>query len=348
MKLILKIALFLGAGASVPFKKPTTAQFRTNLTNESARPPYLEHFLTVEKFDDIEKILQSIKLQLEFFPSLGGDFLSESNVQLNLIAGGRNVHFNRDFFVEELKNTEKYVKTKVFDYYRWNYEMNPELKTIYDIIFKKLFKDEEIHVFTTNYDQAIERYCDATSFNLVDGFKHDEGTQQYKWANGDFSYRNETVKENIHLYKLHGSLTWKKHQNGDIIRTHEESMIQDPNFEDNLLIYPTLSPKDGAVLEPYSSIKSQFEKFLHDADVCICIGFSFRDDHINDLFKEFIEKQKLFISVSPTTSNNITNNLIKDDSWEQNEKILSLDEGISNENLENITDKIFGFIHHPI
>ena len=41
------------------------------------------------------------------------------------------------------------------------------------------------------------------------------------------------------------------------------------------------------------------------------IGFSFRDDHINNLFIDYLTLQKLFIIISPTVEDDIRNNLLK-------------------------------------
>jgi len=66
----LKIALFLGAGASVPFDLPETRQLKVRLSKKyyyndlAASTPeqfYLESILNFPEFDDIEHVLQCIK-----------------------------------------------------------------------------------------------------------------------------------------------------------------------------------------------------------------------------------------------------------------------------------------------
>lgn len=67
-----------------------------------------------------------------------------------------------------------------------------------------------------------------------------------------------------------------------------------------MLVYPTLSPKEGAVIEPYMTISKQFEVLMDTLDACIVIGFSFRDEHINDIFSKFLTRRKSLIIVSPS------------------------------------------------
>ena len=78
-----------------------------------------------------------------------------------------------------------------------------------------------------------------------------------------------------------------------------------------VIVYPTLSPKDGAEVEPYKTIREEFKRFMETADVCIIIGFSFRDSHLNMIFSDFLERGKRIIMVSPSADENIYTNLLE-------------------------------------
>lgn len=77
------------------------------------------------------------------------------------------------------------------------------------------------------------------------------------------------------------------------------------------MVYPTLSPKDGAEVEPYKTIREEFRKYMEGADLCIIIGFSFRDMHVNTIFSDFLKRGKKMILVSPSAYKNIYINLFK-------------------------------------
>lgn len=89
----LGLALFLGAGASVPYNKPTTRDLKNKLvkryieveaTDYSPAEHYLYSILNFPEFEDIEHILQCIKEIDDFFNSspYGGKYLLEGQPRL--------------------------------------------------------------------------------------------------------------------------------------------------------------------------------------------------------------------------------------------------------------------------
>lgn len=54
---------------------------------------------------------------------------------------------------------------------------------------------------------------------------------------------SSTPLTNVILYKLHGSLDWKRGNDQIVFRTGEEGRPVDTNYQDNLVVYPTLSMK---------------------------------------------------------------------------------------------------------
>ena len=76
-------------------------------------------------------------------------------------------------------------------------------------------------------------------------------------------------------------------------------------------MYPTLSPKEGAEIEPYKTIREEFRRFMETADACIIIGFSFRDSHLNTIFSDFLKCGKRIIVVSPSADENVYTNLLE-------------------------------------
>jgi hypothetical protein len=106
------------------------------------------------------------------------------------------------------------------------------------------------------------------------------------------------------------------------MRTTEEGKSSDPNIKDNLLIYPTLSPKSDSG-EPFSTILKEFKtKMMDDVDVCIVIGFSFRDGYINEVFKDFANKDtrgktRKIIVISPSAGQNFFKNIVGNENQPQ-------------------------------
>ena len=322
----MKIALFLGAGASVPFGKPTTAELKEKLFNKyiGAVATDIFHeilfsFLTHPEFQDIEYVLQSVKELTHTLGGYGGKYLLDQTRGEYVKTGMHDVHISN--FYNELKKVEKRLEDEIFESYSWKTDEDDNLFIVDDVIFSFLKeKPESIRVFTTNYDQAIERYCELKDeLRLVDGFKYDENKQKLIWADGDYSYCDKINddKKNVYLYKLHGSLNWKEHKSGKIERTSEESVVADPKYTANMLIYPTLSPKDGYEKEPYKSIRDNFEKSMKSIDICIVIGFSFRDQHVNEILESFIKNNKTLIIISPHAIRDYRMSLLKEHHTEE-------------------------------
>jgi hypothetical protein len=50
-----------------------------------------------------------------------------------------------------------------------------------------------------------------------------------------------------------------------------------------------------------------------EADCCIVVGFSFRDDHLNEIFEAFLKRKKQMAVISPTCMNDFYRNLLHGD-----------------------------------
>lgn len=89
------------------------------------------------------------------------------------------------------------------------------------------------------------------------------------------------------------------------------------------MVYPTLTPKMDVENEHFTSISNEFSKRL-ESDICIVIGFSFRDDYIKKQFQEFLEMGKVLMIFSHDAK--VINNLLKIDDRGL-KKISSIREG---------------------
>lgn len=321
----MKIALFLGAGASTPFGKPVTAEFKDKLLEKYhslSTPYFFMEFLRCDKFQDIEQVLQSIKDIKKFLDSHGGQFLASSYTPLFINYGGNHHQFNQEFFNKEIDKIEKIIHSEIFNYYRWEPKFNEELLKIYNSLFSIFDSNvNAVNVFTTNYDSSIEEYCGLTqNHKCIDGFQFNIRKRRLLWAKGNYVPPDNDMGIDVYLYKLHGSLNWKRHTAHEIERTTEESQPTDSNYLHNVLIYPTLSPKEEENDEPYKTIIDKFENYMKSSDVCIVIGYSFRD-HLNYVFEEFVERGKTLIIVSPTAVADFCKNVLKKEELTEKERV---------------------------
>ena len=157
-----------------------------------------------------------------------------------------------------------------------------------------------IPIFTTNYDRVIESLADIHSSNIesvVTGFRRQPRTlpKNPQWAPEVF---DEEPRENeILLFKLHGSLNWRR-DNRHLLREAEEGRFDLRGFwTENVLIPP--GTEDFQYGEPYYSLRTYFEGYLEKAQTCFVIGYRFDDLTIRDLFLRNLRRGLRLILISP-------------------------------------------------
>ena len=296
----MKVSLFLGAGASAMFGKPTTAEFlellpeRLNATTGA----FYSHLADKLQFGDIEDVLQALK-EVRLFGKTGVGklvFACTYMPDVQYVNGGFRPS------CDVLKNK---IESTIKSHYEWDHAHDQKLVGTYDQIFDCLrSQTDSVTVFTTNYDTAIETYCRRRNCTCVDGFV---GTSDLRrWA-GNFDTKH--ADNPVRLYKLHGSLEWKLHKEYGIIMGPE--LGNSSNIEKDVMIMPTRSPKDEEKETPFSEIFRLMKEELWGQDACIVIGCSFRDESINDVFRAFIRDEKTMIVISPTVAKDVPDNLLQ-------------------------------------
>jgi len=317
----MKLTLFLGAGASMPFGFPDTEKFKTDLEESLAPNQDTNNMLSILQrsgHKDIENVLTSIE-ELVNLPSNPGYSLLNNTVYLtykdvNGNPGTENKSF--DQIVADFREHEAEIHNQVYKAYSWDGAAVPqESLKLYDGFFDILRDSEDgIHICTTNYDQVMENYIDAPDNGLkrIDGFNNNDSEHKSFFQPNSFSEPNQnnsdTDDRNCYLYKLHGSLNWVSYYDKVRQRESEEQVADGSNF----VIYPTLSSKnEDYKQEPFSTVWKKLQERIATSDVFIVIGYSFRDDLINSQFKKFLDRNrdtKMFV-ISPSASEDTSRGL---------------------------------------
>lgn len=142
-----------------------------------------------------------------------------------------------------------------------------------------------VKLFTTNYDRCIEEAAVARNLALIDGFSHSavqrfnrDHFQQDIVRRSASSTRADYVDGVFHLYKLHGSMDWRRRKSdGVVIRR----LGHDGNHEP-VLIYPRSSKYQEAFAPPYLDMFAAWQAALREPDTTLIVsGFGFADDHIS-------------------------------------------------------------------
>ncbi len=146
--------------------------------------------------------------------------------------------------------------------------------------------DRPIEVFTTNYDLLIERALELAVVPYFDGFVgiYDAHFRADLVDSTDIPDYLQPPARWVRVWKLHGSISWTRvsaNDNESIVRTGTSNRA-DP--ENALAIYPSLQKYEESRRIPFVVLGDRFRRSLAIPEtLCIVSGYSFGDDHINQL-----------------------------------------------------------------
>ena len=147
-------------------------------------------------------------------------------------------------------------------------------------------------IFTLNYDTFFEDAASDIKAVVIDGFCFNE---KRIFNSTDFDldivqrensriHKEENFYDKVfHLYKMHGSVTWKLE--GREIKKLDKRQIDEP-----LLIYPNASKFEESYQMPFYEMISRFQISLRATNTTLMIiGYSFGDAHVNRMIEEAVD-----------------------------------------------------------
>jgi hypothetical protein len=210
--------------------------------------------------------------------------------------------------------------------------------THHAFVSKLLARDPSLgraHIFTTNYDTLIEQALDHLNILYADGFIGKSVSRFDTSSYGlDIYYPGEVSEGRVrrydkylHLYKLHGSISWKidpeikdiisQHPNLDQARSWKsETNIADQikkidhaydETNGTLGILPTANKFSQTLSTPFAHLFRSFNIELKKPQTfLLIIGYGFSDEHINKIIDDAMTNPSLvLLVVSPTKSDMI-------------------------------------------
>lgn len=151
------------------------------------------------------------------------------------------------------------------------------------------------NLFTLNYDTLIEQAADAEGAVLVDGFV---GTLRRIFRpesyDLDFYFPAQTTEGRVHrfdralhLYKLHGSITWHRQVANWENPYGLYATFYEETSEEDVLIYPSPLKYGQTLGMPYSELFRRFGSAVaQPQSVLFTIGYGFGDEHVNALIRQ--------------------------------------------------------------
>lgn len=152
-----------------------------------------------------------------------------------------------------------------------------------------------LNIFTTNNDLFNETALDSLNIHYINGFGG--GVNKFfnpALFNYTFSKRMDTsiekfepVENMVNLYKIHGSINWiEDNSNSNTFFKIREVSYPEKFGEPhkNILIYPTPTKQNKSLGSPYVELFREFQKkLLEPNSVLFVIGYSFSDEHVNNI-----------------------------------------------------------------
>ena len=337
------VSILAGAGTSWHLGAPVIRNIPDELKKEltSEIETYFGNSKKDPSFEDLVNCLQASK----FLTEKNGKSTETIDKSINKMQQWLFENCNTDNTT--LKNEEELLKNNRYFYH--------------ELLIKKLLQRpnnlQRANLFTTNYDMAFDYALDNLGVHYINGFMgvHNRffRPEVYEY---DIFYPGESVSGKVHraekvlrYYKIHGSLSWVSTEPtvSNIYGIEEISLHGgfSPSTEKQLMIYPCVSKKTFTLDLPYSELFRQFAHAINKPQsVLICLGYSFYDEHINDLIFQALSNPSFTLIIANYTpkENNKTEtkdnikNPVKNDNLQTTDNFQNPNNTI--QNLKNLRD----------
>lgn len=144
-------------------------------------------------------------------------------------------------------------------------------------LYKHLFNstNRTLSVVTTNYDRLSEYAADAARISHYTGFS---GSYFKYFDSGAKDPRTSRRPRTAEVWKVHGSLDWFKDTDGVVVALPCEVSYAERLTP--LLVTPGVTKYAETHQEPFRSIIQNADAALVSAQSYLCVGYGFRDEHV--------------------------------------------------------------------
>ena len=330
------LSFLLGSGCSsykiegqeigIPTMAPMAQEFY-GLSNFEKNKEWLLSKLKIDVEDkNFEKNLEaflSVLHSLSFYHSKINNKADEEAQKINQVINEADEEARK--INQVIKEARNFILEKCLNEDKRDNELLEVYKTFYKKLLTRNSTLPRLNIFTTNYDLYSERAMDSLGIHYVNAFtggisKYFNPTIfNYALAEKmDLSQSKWNVIDNFfYLYKIHGSVNWVENDDeGKLFKIQE---IQDPTFDilenkPTVMIHPTPLKYNASLGSPYSDLFREFQKkLMQNNNILVTIGYSFSDEHINNLiFQAFtIPSFRLIIIGDPSPYDNKDTNITK-------------------------------------
>lgn len=292
------VSFLFGSGTSSPAIPIMTGLMKAIRKSELSEDEK-EMFETIAnvKEDNIEEILGTLYSEKVYLEGMGDDESDDYELCNGLINKIEEVIYDKLTPCLNVKGMTATTRD-VLDSY----------KRLYSKVTNRNKDLARINVFTTNNDLFNETALDSLNIHYVNGFSG--GLKKYfnpAFFNYTFSKRMDTslekfepVNNMVYLYKIHGSVNWVEDDtdNNSYFNIRELSELPE-DYDGAAMIYPTPLKQNKSLGSPYVDLFREFQhKLLEANSVLFVIGYSFNDEHINDIiYRSLVTNTSLILVI---------------------------------------------------
>lgn len=188
---------------------------------------------------------------------------------------------------EQLKHIESVIQQTIAR------EVQPDADRVPDVLphhalgrwIRRIDRSCPVEIFTTNYDTLVEEALEQEWVPLFDGFV---GARRPFFSAASLAREPMAPGRRwTRLWKVHGSVTWSIEGRG----TSLQRIVRGAEGDAGELILPSLMKYDESRKQPYVAMLDRMRRALTEYEDAILItaGYSFGDDHINEVIFEALE-----------------------------------------------------------
>lgn len=281
------LGFFFGAGTSCAFGLPNIYQLTEEVRNRISED-YKNAFSSVcsclKDVGNEDATIENILNHLRKLIDLTNGREDKEYCGINgLIAKKLDVEITRIIFEVIEKHQEEADISEMRKFVTWLYSNN---------------NNKQKEIYTVNYDLLLELALESNYIPYIDGFIGSYEPFFLPDMVDKFCSESDSTSRWIRLWKMHGSLNWCKKGADSML---SERIIRVSRFkekpENELMIYPSSEKYNFSRKEPYIAYFDRFNKYLKSGElVLFCSGYSFSDEHINEvLLNSLKQNNRLFV-----------------------------------------------------
>ena len=238
---------------------------------------------------DIEVIFTIINKEINRIESLKelgpyAIYCSESESRNNNLEANDILKIRKIISKEIINHCKSFNKNRAKEFYTALLNLDKEIsefRTHNGTTNTRLFS----HIVTVNYDLVMEYILEEVlDIDPRRGLKRETAEEDPYLDLEAILYNQLHPNEEIKLLKLHGSIDWRiRDKDKKIIKRDTSYSHRGITAKEPLMIYPIYDKKISEKF--FYSMYYSFKKLLRFHEIYTIIGYSFRDNSINDAFR---------------------------------------------------------------